>query len=212
MSAPAPPYAPVVDALQAAFLAFLPRIRLHGQIYFRHVRCLVQREDYIAEMVAIAWKWHVRLTSRGKDARQFVGALADYAARSVNSGRRLAGMERPQDVLSGRAQREHGFGVEKLLDFSTLSDNPLTEALIDNTQTPVPDQVAFRNDFPAWRLTRTARDRRLVDDLMMGERTLDVSRKYGISPARVSQLRRDFQGDWLRFTADPAEADTPILS
>ena len=84
-------------------------------------------------------------------------------------------------------------------------------ALHDNTQTPVPDQVAFRSDFHAWRLTRTERDRRVVDDLMLGKRTLDVSRKYGMSPARVSQPRRAFHHDWSRFTADPAEADTPNL-
>ena len=46
---------------------------------------------------------------------------------------------------------------------------------------------------------------------MLGERTLDVSRKYGISPARISQLRRDFHADWLRFTADPSDADLPFL-
>jgi hypothetical protein len=211
MSAPISPFAPVVDAMHAAFLTFLPRIRLHGQVYFRHIRCLVQREDCIAEMVAIAWKWHVRPAQRGKDASKFVGALAGYAARSVNSGRRLAGMERPQDVLSGRAQREHGFVVERLPDFSTLRSNPLEEALHDNTQTPVPDQVAFRNDFPVWRLSRTDRDRRVIDDLMLGERTRDVAHKFGLSPARISQLRRDFHEDWVRFTADPAEADTPIL-
>jgi hypothetical protein len=33
----------------------------------------------------------------------------------------------------------------------------------------------------------------------------------GISPARISQLRRDFHEDWSRFTADPVEADTPIV-
>jgi hypothetical protein len=211
MSTPANPCKPVVDEMHAAFLAFLPWIRLHGQVYFRHVKCLVTREDCIAEMVAIAWKWHVRLAQRGRDASRFVGALASYAARSVNSGRRLARMERPNDVLSGRAQREHGFAVVRLPAFSTLTANPLEEALHDNTQTEVPDQVAFRIDFPTWRLTRTERDRRVVDDLMMGEGTLDVSRKYGISPARVSQLRRDFHEDWLRFTADSRVDDTPIL-
>ena len=27
----------------------------------------------------------------------------------------------------------------------------------------------------------------------------------------VEHVRREFQADWLRFIADPAEADTPIL-
>src|ERR1700688_2273616 len=200
-----------IDALQLRFLTLLPRIEVHGRIYFRHVKCPIQREEVIAEMVALCWKWFVSLARRGKDATRFPSALASFAARSVQSGRRLAGMERPKDVLSGRAQRQHGFVVEKLLDCSTLSSNLLTEALLDNTQTPVPDQVAFRNDFPAWRLSRTERDRRVIDDLMLGERTRDVANKFGLSPARISQLRRDFQADWLRFTADPLEADTPIL-
>ena len=103
--------------LHASFLAIVPRIVTHGQVYFRFVKCRVQREDCIAEMVALAWKWHIRLAQRGKDVRRFVNALASFAARSVNSGRRLAGMERPKDVLSRRAQREHGIEVVKLPEF-----------------------------------------------------------------------------------------------
>jgi len=74
------------------------------------------------------------------------------------------------------------------------------ERLRDNTQTPVPDQVAFRIDFPLWRCTRCERDRRVIDELMAGGRTKDVSRKFGLTPGRVSQLRRDFLQDWQRFT------------
>jgi hypothetical protein len=49
--------------------------------------------------------------------------------------------------------------------------------------------------------TRTTRDRRIIKDLMAGERTLDVSRKYAMSPARVSQLRSEFRDDWESFCA-----------
>ena len=35
-----------------------------------------------------------------------------------------------------------------------------------------------------------------------GERTMDLARKYVISPARVSQLRRDYQEDWELFCAE----------
>ena len=34
---------------------------------------------------------------------------------------------------------------------------------------------------------------------------MDVAGKHGLSPGRVSQLRREFQEAWERFTADPAE-------
>ena len=69
--------------------------------------------------------------------------------------------------------------------------------------TPIPDQAAFRIDWPAWMQTQTERDRRIIDDLMAGERTFDVSQKYGLSPGRISQLRRRLHDDWEVFCAAP---------
>jgi hypothetical protein len=40
---------------------------------------------------------------------------------------------------------------------------------------------------------------------MLGERTLDVAGKYGLSPGRVSQLRREFHDDWEFFCAGPPQ-------
>jgi hypothetical protein len=102
-------------------------------------------------------------------------------------------------VLSPVAQRKHGFRVGKLPDFATLVGSPLEEALQDNTVSPVPEQVHFRLDYPSWRSTRTDRDRRLIDALMAGERTLEAGRAFGLSPARVSQKRREFHHGWLAY-------------
>jgi hypothetical protein len=193
--------------LQAAFLAsVLPKVLSHGSVYFRHVRSAELKEECIAEMVALTWRWHLRLAQRGKDATRFPTALATFAARAVRSGRKLTGMERTKDVLSPLAQQRKGFAVGKLPDCSTLDGSPLSEALHDNTQTPPDEQCAFRIDFPAWRATHADRDRRLLDDLMLGERTLDVAGKYGLSPGRVSQLRREFLTDWRRFISEPPVA------
>ena len=63
----------------------------------------------------------------------------------------------------------------------------LHEALCVNAQTPVPDQVIFCYDFPAWQRTRSERDRRLVGAMMAGERTWDVTARYGLSPAPASR-------------------------
>jgi hypothetical protein len=185
--------------LHAEFLALLSTIETHGRVHFRHLKSTEQKDDAIAEMVAISWKWFLRLKERGKDVAQFPSVLASFAAKAVRSGRRLCGQDSAKDVLSPRAQRLHGFGTSRLPEVSTLSTNPLEEALQDNMQTPVPDQVAFRQDFPAWQRSRTDRDRRIIDDLMVGERTLAVADKYGLSPARVSQLRNEFHQDWQSF-------------
>src|SRR5262245_59852893 len=174
--------------LQQTFVAdILPRVEAHGRVYFRHVRCLHRKEELLGEMAALCWRWFLRLVRRGKDVLQFVSALASYAARAVGCGRRVCGHERAKDVLSPVAQRRHDFAVARLPDVSTLHGNPLEEALQDNTVSPIPEQVAFKIDFPAWRGTYADRDRRLIDLLMLGERTVDVSRAFGLSPARISQ-------------------------
>ena len=115
-------------------------------------------------------------------------------------------MDRAKDVLSPLAQQRKSFAVCKLPDCSTLDGSPLHEALHDNTQSPVDEQVCFRIDFPSWRASRTERDRRVLDDLMVGERTSDVAGKHGLSPGRVSQLRREFLTDWRRFCDEPPPA------
>ena len=80
-------------------------------------------------MVALSWKWFLRLAQRGKDPTQFPSAIASYAARAVRSGRGVCGQENGKDVLSPLAQRRHRFTVGKLPDHETLSDNPLCDAL-----------------------------------------------------------------------------------
>jgi hypothetical protein len=153
----------------------------------------------------LCWLWFVRLARRGKDATRFPSLLASFAARAVRSGR-LCGQEPSRDALSPLAQQRHGFTVRSIPDGSSLYGNAFNEALADNTRTPPDEQAAFRLDFPAWLLTLTERDRRLVADLMLGDRTLHVADRYRLSPARVSQLRREFREDWRRFHDEPTLA------
>jgi hypothetical protein len=194
-------------ALQMGFLTALPRIEAHGRVYFRSVRCASTKEECLAEMTAISWKWWVHLHKQGKDPSGFIATLATFAARAVKSGRRLCGMEKAKDVMSPRAQQRHQFAVGKLPDISTLSTNPLVEALTDNTQTPPDQQVMFRLDFRSWLGTLDDRRRRIVGDMLLSERTLDLARKYGISPARISQLRRELQFDWEVFCSDTLDSE-----
>src|SRR4051812_35756424 len=183
------------------FLPLLERLRRHGRVYFRHLPG-PDREEALQEMAALGWRWHLRLVRRGKSALAFPAAFATFAARAVATGRRLCGQEPARDALSRAAQRHHGFTTRRLPG----GDGALAGALGENARTPVPDQVAFRLDFPRWRRARPARDRRLLDRMMAGDRTLELARRFGLSPARVSQLRREFHADWVRFTADPAPA------
>jgi hypothetical protein len=204
-------YAQSLERLQQQFLVILPRIELHARIWSRHVLCPGEKEDFVSEAVALAWRSFLRLAEQGKDATEFVTALATLVVRAVRSGRRLCGQQRSRDVMSPAAQRRHGFRVEELLPSSATDErlyrepfgqrqkDAFEERLRDNTQSPVIDQVVFRCDFRDWLLTLGERNRRLVDDLMAGEGTGDVARKFSLSPGRVSQLRRQFEDDWAVF-------------
>jgi hypothetical protein len=205
----------VVTHLHAQFLLILPRIELHGRIYFRHLTCPHEKGDAIQEMRALAWKWLVRLHERGKDPSCFLKAFTTYLARAVRSGRRLAGTEKAKDVMSPTCQKRRGFKVEYLptcirsgqehLYASPLGQelqDELEERLQDNTITPVFEQVQFRLDFRAWLKTLTPRERRMVRGMMRNERTMDLSKRFQVSPGRISQMRRELHDDWLRFLGE----------
>jgi hypothetical protein len=192
-----------LETLQLKFAAvLLSRIKVHGSFVFKHLRCPHQKEEAIAEMVALAWKWFVRLTQRTKDATLLSSALARFAARAVRCGRRLAGRESARDVLSSRAQQRHRFVVSPLPGSSWQVGHRLGDALWDNTATPPDQQACFRIDFDSWTTLLCARDKNLIVDLALGERTQDLATKYGISAARVSQKRREFRKAWQRFLGD----------
>jgi hypothetical protein len=183
-----------MDSLHARFVTFLPRIEAHANINFRNIRCDAMRADHVAETVALAWKWFLALESRGKDASRFVSAIATFAVRAVRCGRRVAGMEKSRDVMNNCRER-----------ILTTASNVLSDALTDNSATPPPDAAAFRIDFPRWLDGLPDRDRQLVERHMVGERTMAMARRFRISPARVSQLRRELCRDYSRFHGECPE-------
>jgi hypothetical protein len=69
----------------------------------------------------------------------------------------------------------------------------------DNTATPVPAQVAFRLDWPAFLRTLGRRDRALADYLALGHGATSAARRFGLSIGRVSQLRGAWCRAWRRF-------------
>ena len=188
-----------------AFLKILPKIEVHARFVFRHFRCSHDRADFVAEVVAVCWKWFWRLADRGKDATHFSSVLASFASRQVKCGRFLNGQENTKDVLSATAQQRRGFEVLRFDDAVSKHEPSWFEAVADNTRSPIPEQVAFRQDFPSWLTTLTQRDRTIVEDLTLGHRTLDVAQKHGLSPSRVSQLRQTFEKGWSLFCEETPE-------
>jgi DNA-directed RNA polymerase specialized sigma24 family protein len=183
--------------LHAAFLAALPRFAAHARFATRYVACPDTRADLVAEVLALAWRQFARLHRRGKDPSRFVTTLALRCSQAVKAGRRLVKSESARDVLSPVARVRHGLAVRGL--GRAAADPRLSDALADNTRTPVPEQASFRIDYPRWRASFRPRARAVLDALAVGGRTGEVARRFGLSQGRVSQLRQVFAASWRRF-------------
>lgn len=203
------------DPLGEGYLQLLPRIQTHARICFRDIDCPATKADKIAEAVALGWQWYRRLAERGKDAAAFPMTFASLLAKAVRSGRGLCGQAKAKDVLSPHAQRQHHFRVSSLPTSTATAHEYLygtvrgqqqldefEERLADNTMTPVPDQVVFRIDFKNWLETLTVRERRILRAMARAERTQDLSRCFGVSPGRISQMRRAFADGWKDYCDD----------
>lgn len=73
------------------------------------------------------------------------------------------------------------------------------EAVVEDHRTPVPEQVAFRCDFPAWLETLPRRNRPIAEALAVGHTTSAVARRFKVSPGLVFQLRDELRQSWLAF-------------
>ena len=185
----------VEDAVKFAF-----RRRLRPQEY----------EEALAEARAAAWSaWH-GLVQRGKDPVEVgVHGIAANAIRWVRARRKVGNTNcgrGAMDVYHSRAQKARDFKLVSLdsLDEADAADSTRgswREWLAEDNRVGPADEACFRVDFDEWLEGLPARDRRVAELLATGEMTGEVARMAGISPARVSQLRRELAASWQEFQA-----------
>jgi hypothetical protein len=209
--------APAAGYCTAEFLELIPIVERQVRFAFRG-RSAADREEAAAEAVAAAYASYVGLKSRGKDpVRDFPTALAAYAVLHVKAGRLMGSGNSTTDALSPLAQRKRGFRVESLPTSSgaardrvhATSDrrrqDEFQEQLRDNTRSAVPDQAAFRIDFPDFLGSLGNRDRAFVRFLALGNTGQVAAARFGMSEGRVSQLRKTWRERWCQFQGDVVE-------
>ena len=195
---------PRQDGWQAGFLAMLPTIRRVASIRLNRLRGEA-RQDAIAEVIACCAVAYARLYRQGRVELAYPSVLAQFAVRQYHDGRRVGSTLRIGDVLSPYAQRRKGFHVERL-DWFNDEENGWKEAVVEDGQTPVPDQAAFRLDFPAWLASQGARRRKIAETLALGHSTNETAERFSLSPARISQMRREFCRSWRDYQGEPSPA------
>jgi hypothetical protein len=183
----------------------LPAIEHCVRFAFRHLRS-DSRDDAVEEAIANALVAYVRLVEMKKTRVAHPTVLARYAIAQVCDGRRVGNHLNVREVLSKYAQRAKGFVVERL-DHFDREEGVWMEAMVEDHQTPVPDQVAFRIDFPAWLAIHPHRDRRIAETLAVGHSTNEAAKRFHVSAGRISQKRRDFHASWQEFRGETAPED-----
>ena len=182
---------------QDRFLAMVPVIERQARFAFRKLDAN-SGEEAVAEVVANALVAYARLVELGKEDLAYPTVLARYAVAQIRAGRHVGSGQKKNDVLAGIAGRSHGVIAESLYRFDAKTGR-WVEATVEDKRTPVPDQAAFRCDFPAWLATHAPRDRQIAESLSMGHSPSEVAHQFRISRGRISQLRREFHDSWQEF-------------
>jgi hypothetical protein len=192
-------------AIEAHFLAALPRIEKHAKTKFRGMTPEAL-DDAIQKVRGLAWKYYLREVERGKNPDDYISVIADFSVRHVKGGRDVTGIERMQDVLSHRGQKQRGYKVQSFPEHDTSPDESV-EALKNWRETPPDDAAAFHHDFPLFVKALPQKQADVVLDAALGDTTTELSEKHKISQSRVSQIRTQAREKWSELALPPDERE-----
>ena len=191
-----------VPAWHEGFLEMLPAIRRQARLAFRHLDPEA-REEAVEEAVANALVAYVRLFERGKVELAYPSVLTLYAIRQISEGRRVGVELNVRDVSSEYCRLKKGLQLERLDRFDRETGEWL-EVVVEDRHAGPAETAAARIDIGEWFRRLPRRVRRIAKTLASGERTGAVAKRYRISPARVSQIRKELAVSWRQFQGEPA--------
>jgi hypothetical protein len=155
-----------------------------------------QKEECIAEMLALTLAAAVSAARRGKLRRLSPHWAVVYAAKRISCGRYIAGSS-SRCVMSRATQRKHDFRVVSL-DGDWAEDDrrrlQCTEALADSDAEDPFDVVRRGHDYPAIFEAEQVSDKAKATFQFLAEtksegRQLDLADELNVSPPRITQLK-----------------------
>lgn len=166
------------ESHRAAFEALVPDLTRMAAAQFPN-RDPESKAECIQNALALAWHGFVALIGQGRgDEPGIVQSLLWYATKQTRTGRTIPTGEstRPKDFFA------HAKRGRLKLEYVEL------QAFV-SAETPVPDAVAFRLDFPAFLDTLNERQRSVALDLMDGMGTGECAAKHNVTSGAISQTR-----------------------
>ena len=192
---------PVASARATIFLTLLPQIREQARFAFRTEQP-ERRQELTDEVIANCWAAFVRLVERGLIDVVYPTPLAQYAIKQVRDGRRVGARLNVRDISSDYAQRSKRFTVERLDRYDELNGE-WREVLIEDRKAGPAETAAARVDISDWFDSLPRHKRRIAQTLAAGASTKRTAKKFGVTPGRISQMRREFQAAWAEFQREP---------
>ncbi len=168
----------------------LPAIRKQANFAFRKMRP-ERRENAVGEVVCAVCVAFARLVAQGKANVACPSALTRFAVKQFRSGRRLGCKLNIKDVSSTHCQLQKHIKLGRL-DRQDRETGEWEEILLEDRRAGPAATAAARIDVHDWFQRMRPRDRRIAQTLAIGERTLDVAKRFKISAGRVSQKRQEF--------------------
>ena len=195
----------------AGFLAMMPTVVRYARSAFRHLDAEA-RTEAIQEIVVSAMLAYYRLYQRGKVDVAYPSVLARFAIAQYRGGRRVGEKMNCHDVLSPYARRLKDILVESLHGYDSERE-PWHDVLVEDRNAGPAETAAARIDVAEWFESMTARDRKIAAALSQGTATMDVARRFHVSPGKISQKRREFLESWRSFQGELAPpADDDLLA
>jgi hypothetical protein len=124
--------------------------------------------------------------------------LARYAILRFQAGRRVGSPLNSRDIGSGACRQRYQVVRKSSLDWQ--------EILLEDRHAGPAEIAASRIDVGEWLDALPERTRRVAECLATGETTSAAARMFGLTPGRISQLRRELYQAWLSFQGELAPA------
>ena len=194
-------------AWHAEFEAMIPIIETHAKIAFRGLNPDA-RAEAIQETICNACQAYARLAELGRTSVAYPSALARFGVSQTKAGRKVGGKLNCRDIASSYCQQKKNLIVQRL-DRYDLDEESWAEILIEDKHAGPAETAIVRIDFSTWLEFLPRRLRKVATFLAKGETTTAASKRFRLSPGRISQLRRELYLAWHRFQGDlPAVVTT----
>ncbi len=185
-----------------AFLKMLPAIRRSAEFAFRCVPAEA-REDLVEEVIANAFVAYSRLAKAGKTGVVGPTPLAHYAIAQIRTGRRVGNRLRIRDAMSAYAQYRKAFSIASL-DHYDREEDQWHEIILEDRRAGPAEIAACKIDFENWLSVLPRRQRKIALALASGESTSAAAKLFGVTAARISQLRLWLKESWEAFQGEPS--------